>query len=88
VTKPAHPVTTLNTGRTIPQVGLAVYQSPRGEGRQAAVRDALQLGYRLPATGTARIFGNEKDVGIAVRDSGVLREEIFVTSKLWNDDQG
>jgi diketogulonate reductase-like aldo/keto reductase len=84
--KPAHPVTTLNTGRTIPQVGLGVYQSPRGEGTQAAVRDALELGYRH--IDTARIYGNEKDVGIAVRDSGVPREEIFVISKLWNDDQG
>ncbi len=81
-----HPVRKMNNGRTMPEVGLGVWQSPRGEGTQGAVRAALELGYRH--IDTARIYGNEKDVGIAVRESGVPREEIFVTTKLWNDDQG
>jgi len=76
----------LNTGRAIPQIGLGVWQTPRGEVTQAAVVAALRLGYRH--VDTARIYGNERDVGIGVQKSGVPREEIFVTTKLWNDDQG
>src|SRR4051794_27934774 len=53
---------------------------------QAAVRAALDLGYRH--IDTARIYGNESDVGAAVRMSGIARDQIFVTTKLWNEDQG
>lgn len=67
-------------------VGLGVWQAERGGETQEAVSTALRLGYRH--VDTARIYGNEADVGAAVRDSGVPREEIFVTTKLWNDDQG
>jgi len=76
----------LNTGAFIPQVGLGVWQAPRGEITRGAVMRALQIGYRH--VDTARIYGNEADVGAAVRESGVPREQIFVTTKLWNDDQG
>jgi diketogulonate reductase-like aldo/keto reductase len=76
----------LNSGAEIPQVGLGVWQAPRGAGTRDAVLAALRLGYRH--VDTARIYGNEADVGAAVRDGGVPRAEIFVTTKLWNDDQG
>src|SRR5262249_51617904 len=49
-------------------------------------RSALRIGYRH--VDTARIYGNEEDVGAVVRESGVTRAELFVTTKLWNDDQG
>jgi diketogulonate reductase-like aldo/keto reductase len=76
----------LSSGGTIPQVGLGVWQSPRGAGTRDAVLTALRHGYRH--VDTARIYGNEKDVGAAVRESGVPRGEVFVTTKLWNDDHG
>lgn len=63
-----------------------MWQSPRGDVTRGAVRVALRLGYRH--VDTARIYGNESDVGAAVRDSGVPRDDVFVTTKLWNDDQG
>ena len=76
----------LNTGARIPQVGLGVWQAPRGDIARGAVAAALEVGYRH--VDTAAIYGNEADVGRAVRESGVAREEIFVTTKLWNADQG
>lgn len=76
----------LHSGGTIPQVGLGVWQSPRGAPTKNAVLSAIRAGYRH--VDTARIYGNEADVGAAVRQSGVSRSEIFVTTKLWNDDQG
>ena len=76
----------LPLGMRIPQVGLGVWQAPRGEITQQAVLAALHAGYRH--IDTARIYGNEKDVGEAVRRSGIPRAEVFVTTKLWNDDQG
>jgi diketogulonate reductase-like aldo/keto reductase len=77
---------TLNQGGTIPQLGLGVWQAPRGQVTRTAVADALRLGYRH--IDTARIYGNEADVGAAVRTSAVPRAEVFITTKLWNDDQG
>jgi diketogulonate reductase-like aldo/keto reductase len=79
----AHP---LNTGATIPQLGLGVWQTPRGKPTRTAVATALRVGYRH--VDTAAIYGNEVDVGAAVRESDVPRADIFVTTKLWNDDQG
>jgi diketogulonate reductase-like aldo/keto reductase len=76
----------LNTGAKIPAVGLGVWQTPKGERTEEAVGAALRHGYRH--VDTARIYGNERDVGAAVRASGIGREQIFVTTKLWNDDQG
>jgi diketogulonate reductase-like aldo/keto reductase len=77
---------TLNNGIKIPQLGLGVYQAPAGKTTERIVRYALELGYRH--IDTAKIYGNETDVGIAVRKSRINREEIFVTTKLWNTDQG
>jgi len=76
----------LSSGAAIPQVGLGVWQTPAGTTARQAVLEALRVGYRH--VDTARIYGNEADVGAAVRSSGVPREQVFVTTKLWNDDQG
>jgi diketogulonate reductase-like aldo/keto reductase len=76
----------LNSGARIPQVGLGVWQIPRGGPTRTAVEAALRVGYRH--IDTARIYGNEADVGAAIRASGLPRAEVFVTTKLWNDDQG
>lgn len=76
----------LRSGTAIPQVGLGVWQAPAGAGTQDAVLAALRAGYRH--IDTARVYRNEPDVGIAIRTSGIPREEIFVTTKLWNDDHG
>jgi diketogulonate reductase-like aldo/keto reductase len=76
----------LSTGGAIPVVGLGVWQAKSGEETTDAVRAALRIGYRH--VDTARIYGNEADVGKAVRESGVPRADIFVTTKLWNSDQG
>jgi diketogulonate reductase-like aldo/keto reductase len=77
---------TLNNGVEIPVIGLGVYQSPPGGVTKQAILDAFRAGYRH--VDTARIYGNERDVGQAVAESGLAREEIFVTTKLWNADQG
>ena len=77
---------TLPSGRPIPRVGLGVWQAPRGEITRSAVLTALRLGYRH--IDTAYVYGNEVDVGVAVRESGIPREQIFVTTKLWNEHQG
>lgn len=77
---------TLSGGVEIPVVGLGVYQMTPGEPTRAAVRHALATGYRH--VDTARIYENEEDVGAAIRESGVPRKEIFVTTKLWNADHG
>jgi diketogulonate reductase-like aldo/keto reductase len=76
----------LRTGTQIPSLGLGVWQTPRGQSTRAAVEAALDAGYRH--VDTARIYGNEDDVGAAVRESSVPRAELFVTTKLWNADQG
>jgi len=75
----------LATGASIPQIGLGVWQAAPDDCR-GAVAAALRLGYRH--IDTAHIYGNEPDVGAAIRDSGIPRDQIFVTTKLWNDDQG
>ena len=75
---------TIADGVEIPRVGLGVYQSRRGSETSSAVQAALQAGYRH--VDTAQIYGNEADVGAALRDSGLDRSEVFVTSKLWNDN--
>lgn len=78
--------TRLNNGVEIPVLGLGVYQSPPGRATQDAVRLALKDEYRL--IDTARIYNNEADVGKAIRESGIPRDEVFITTKLWNSDQG
>ena len=76
----------LNNGVEIPVLGLGVFRSPPGQKTQQAVLDALAVGYRH--FDTAHIYGNEKDVGEAIRQSAVPRDSIFVTTKLWNSDHG
>lgn len=75
----------MNTGASMPLLGLGVYDMHDDEAVQA-VGHALKTGYRL--IDTAAMYGNEKQVGIAVRDSGIPREEIFVTTKVNNTQQG
>ena len=72
---------TLNDGNKIPALGLGVFQSPRGVITQEAVINALNNSYRH--IDTAKIYANEQDVGTAIKNSGIPREEVFVTTKLW-----
>jgi diketogulonate reductase-like aldo/keto reductase len=76
----------LNNGVEMPVFGLGTYLAGRGRETRKAVLIALKAGYRL--LDTASSYGNERDVGLAVRESGIPREEIFVTTKLWNSDHG
>ncbi len=76
---------TLNDGSTIPQLGFGVWQVPDDEA-QVAVEEALRVGYRH--IDTAAVYGNEEGVGRALRASGLARDEVYITTKLWNADQG
>jgi diketogulonate reductase-like aldo/keto reductase len=76
----------LNNGIEMPIFGLGTFQMQNGKETYEAVLYALQIGYRL--IDTAKMYGNEKDVGEAIRRSGVPREGVFVTTKLWNSDHG
>ncbi|MFI1717003.1 aldo/keto reductase [Streptomyces sp. NPDC053513] len=82
---PTVPTVALNNGVEIPQLGFGVFQVPDDE-TAAAVTAALEAGYR--SIDTAAIYGNETGVGRALAASGLPREELFVTTKLWNADQG
>lgn len=77
---------TLRGGVEMPVLGLGVWQAAPGEETRGAVAEALRAGYRL--VDTARAYRNEADVGQALRESGVPRDEVFVTTKLWNADHG
>lgn len=81
----ASPSIALNDGNSIPQVGLGVWQTPP-EDTERAVATALDAGYRH--VDTAAGYFNEREVGQAVAKSGVPRDEVFLTTKLWNADQG
>jgi len=76
---------TLNNGTAIPLLGLGTWQIANGGPAAAAVVDALRIGYRH--IDTASIYGNEEDIGEGIRRSGTPREHVWVTTKLWNDDQ-
>lgn len=76
----------LNDGNVIPQFGMGVYQVPEGEATIHAISEALRLGYRH--IDTAHAYQNERSVGKAIKESGIPREEIFVTSKLWPSEYG
>ncbi|MBI4054127.1 MAG: aldo/keto reductase [Candidatus Doudnabacteria bacterium] len=76
----------LNNGVQIPRLGLGVWKIPDGEPVVNAVSWALQAGYRH--IDTAKIYGNEVGVGQGIKASGIAREQIFVTTKLWLSDQG
>ncbi len=77
------PSVTLNNGVAMPQVGFGVFQVPNDD-TEAAVSAALEAGYR--SIDTAAIYGNEEGVGRAIAASGIARDELFVTTKLWNSD--
>ncbi|EMJ91927.1 aldo/keto reductase [Leptospira alstonii] len=77
---------TLNNGILMPILGLGVWKTKSGKECKEAVLDALEAGYRH--IDTAKIYSNEEDVGKAIRESGIPRKEIFITTKLWNADQG
>lgn len=77
---------TLANGVEMPRFGLGVYKMTEREETLLAIDKALKLGYR--AIDTASLYGNEVEVGEAIRHSGVKREDIFVTTKVWNNDQG
>lgn len=82
---PAIPTVTLNNGVEMPVLGFGVFQIPAEETEQA-VADALATGYR--SLDTARSYLNEEAVGKAITASGVPRDELFITTKLWIEDQG
>ncbi|HEY7595492.1 MAG TPA: aldo/keto reductase [Actinophytocola sp.] len=79
------PNLTLNNGVAMPQLGFGVFQVPNEE-TAAAVGEALRAGYR--SIDTAKAYGNEEGVAQALRESGIPRDELFITTKLWNDDHG
>lgn len=74
----------LNNGTLIPRFGFGVWRSNSGSETENAVRWALEAGYRH--IDTATIYKNERDVGNAIRKSGIKREDVFITTKLWNTD--
>lgn len=78
--------TILNNGTKMPMQGFGVFQIPDYDICRQAVTDAIKTGYRL--IDTASVYGNEKAVGAAVRDSGISREELFITSKAWISEMG
>ncbi|MET9210650.1 MULTISPECIES: aldo/keto reductase [unclassified Nocardia] len=79
------PTIVLNDGNVIPQLGFGVFQVPEDD-VTPVVAAALDVGYR--SIDTAAIYGNEEGVGRAIRASGIPRDEIYVTTKLWNAEQG
>ena len=76
----------LSSGVEIPRFGLGVYRLGRGDSAVSILKHAFAVGYRH--VDTAAFYGNEASVGQAVRESGLPREAIFVTTKLWNSDHG
>jgi 2,5-diketo-D-gluconate reductase A len=81
----AVPTVTLNNGVTMPQIGFGVFQVPSAETEQA-VSHALRAGYT--SIDTAAAYRNEEGVGQALAEAGIPREDLFVTTKLWNSEQG
>ncbi|GIE87561.1 aldo/keto reductase [Actinoplanes regularis] len=82
---PEVPTIELNNGIAMPQVGFGVFQVPEADTAQV-VATALDAGYR--SIDTAAIYGNEAGVGAALKASGIPRDELFITTKVWNSDQG
>lgn len=76
----------LLNGVAMPRLGLGVWRAQSGGETEKAVAAALRTGYRM--IDTASMYGNEADVGRAIRASGIAREDVFVTTKVWNDQQG
>ena len=84
ISSTATPTVTLNNGVEMPILGFGVFQIPDLQECERSVADALQVGYRL--IDTAASYGNEEAVGNAIRQSGVPREQLFITTKLWVTD--
>ncbi|WP_097128806.1 aldo/keto reductase [Spirosoma fluviale] len=80
------PYTTLNNGVEMPLLGLGVYAPKQNDEVQSAIECALEVGCRL--IDTAAAYGNEREVADAIRSSGIPRSDIFITTKVWNEDQG
>ncbi|TES52860.1 aldo/keto reductase [Halalkalibacterium halodurans] len=78
--------TTLHNGVKMPWFGLGVFKVSEGDEVIQSVKDAIRAGYK--SIDTAAVYGNEEGVGKAIAESGVPREELFITSKVWNADQG
>lgn len=78
--------TTLNNGVEMPWIGLGVFKSSPGEETRQAVKHALDIGYRH--IDTAAFYENEADVAAGIEEHSVPREELFITTKVWNTDQG
>jgi methylglyoxal/glyoxal reductase len=76
----------LNNGVEMPRFGLGVWRTPRGIDTQNSVRWALEAGYRH--IDTAKLYDNEEDVGLIVANTPVKREEVFITTKVWDTEQG
>jgi 2,5-diketo-D-gluconate reductase A len=85
MTEPTTPTVTLNNGVVMPAIGFGVFQVPPAD-TAAAVAVALEAGYR--SIDTASLYKNETETGTAIRESGVPRDEVFLTTKAWNDEQG
>lgn len=79
------PLITLNDGHSIPQLGFGVFQVDPAQ-TERIVSEALEVGYRH--IDTAAVYGNEEGVGRAIAASGIPRDELFITTKLWNSEQG
>ncbi|MDO6993601.1 aldo/keto reductase [Brachyspira innocens] len=77
---------TLSNGYKIPCIGFGTWQTPDGETAVNAVKEAIKLGYKH--IDTAAIYGNEKSIGKAIKESGINRDELFITSKVWNKERG
>ncbi|MFB6801573.1 aldo/keto reductase [Peribacillus butanolivorans] len=77
---------TLHNGVKMPQVGFGVFKVKNGSETVESVKKAIEVGYR--SIDTAAVYENEEGVGQAIRESGISREELFITSKVWNTEQG
>ncbi|MGG3800486.1 aldo/keto reductase [Metabacillus fastidiosus] len=84
--KSLHDTTTLHNGVKMPWFGLGVYKVEDGQEVINSVKSAIKAGYR--SIDTAAIYKNEEGVGQAVKEAGIPREQLFITSKVWNSDQG
>ena len=82
----ASPLITLANGVSMPILGFGVFKVPNGEDTIQAVKHALKAGYR--SIDTAAFYGNEEGVRIALEESGVPRRDVFITTKVWNSEQG
>ena len=76
----------LNNGAKMPTIGFGTWQTPDGDVAKNSVIDAINAGYRL--IDTAAAYGNEESVGKGIKESGINRYDLFVTTKLWNDKHG